>query len=176
MIKIGSGASLLPDSIRHNKNHGRLYCQFESCDSISVKVYSNIQIFFPENPFENVVCKISTILFRPQCFMWHSVIQWGGWGGFNIKTPSYQYRKSHYGDKTILRPSYLHNGISYAGKMTSLYWIRVLISMRWKPNGSQSSYIIWYTEHTSIICVTTVIQYIHPSIAHAWYNNPVIVS
>ena len=24
---------------------------------------------------------------------------------------------------TILRPSYLHNGISYAGEMTSLYWI-----------------------------------------------------
>ena len=27
------------------------------------------------------------------------------------------------GDKTILRPSYLHNGISYTGKMSSLYWI-----------------------------------------------------
>ena len=40
------------------------------------------------------------------------------------KMPSYQYRKSDCGDKTILRPSYLHNGISYTGKMTSLYWIR----------------------------------------------------
>ena len=37
---------------------------------------------------------------------------------------SYQYRKSYCGDKTILRPSYLHNGISYTGKTTSLYWIR----------------------------------------------------
>ena len=45
----------------------------------------------------------------------------GSW--FNIKVSSYQYRKSHCGDKTILRPSYLHNGISYTGKMTSLYWI-----------------------------------------------------
>ena len=45
-------------------------------------------------------------------------------GRFNIKMPSYRYRKSHCGDKTILRPSYLHNGISYTGKMTSLYWIR----------------------------------------------------
>ena len=36
---------------------------------------------------------------------------------------SYQYRKSHCGDKTILRLSYLHNGISYTGKTTSLYWI-----------------------------------------------------
>ena len=39
---------------------------------------------------------------------------------------SYQYRKSHCGDKTILQPYYLHNGISYTGKMASLYWIRVL--------------------------------------------------
>ena len=46
---------------------------------------------------------------------------------FNIKMTSYQYRKSHCEDKTILRPSYLHNGISYTGKTTSLYWIRALV-------------------------------------------------
>ena len=40
---------------------------------------------------------------------------------FNIKMSSYQYRKSRCGDKMILRPSYLHNGISYTGKTTS--WI-----------------------------------------------------
>ena len=39
----------------------------------------------------------------------------------------HQYRKSHCGDKTILRPSYLHNGISYTGK-TSLYWIGAQVS------------------------------------------------
>ena len=39
---------------------------------------------------------------------------------------SYQYSKTHCGDTTKLRPSYLHNGISYTGKMTSLYWIRAL--------------------------------------------------
>ena len=44
----------------------------------------------------------------------------GPW--FNIKMLSYQYRKSHCGDKTVVRSSYLHNGISYTGKMTSLYW------------------------------------------------------
>ena len=44
----------------------------------------------------------------------------GPW--FNIKM-SYQYRKYHCGDKTVIRSSYLHNGISYTGKMTSLYWI-----------------------------------------------------
>ena len=52
----------------------------------------------------------------------------GPW--FNIKMSSYQYRKSHCGDKTILRPSYLHNGISYTGKTTSLYWIGALISTK----------------------------------------------
>ena len=36
-------------------------------------------------------------------------------GCFNIKMSSYQYRESHCGD--------LHNGISYTGKMASLYWI-----------------------------------------------------
>ena len=52
---------------------------------------------------------------QPQCW-------WPGpW--FNIKISSYQYRKSHCGDKTVIRLSYLDNGISYTGKMTSLYWI-----------------------------------------------------
>ena len=37
----------------------------------------------------------------------------GPW--FNIKMPSYQYRKSHCGDKTVVRLSHLHNGISYTG-------------------------------------------------------------
>ena len=42
------------------------------------------------------------------------------------KMPSYQYSNFHCGDKTILRTSYLHNGISYTDKMASLYWIRAL--------------------------------------------------
>ena len=65
-------------------------------------------------------------------------------GWFNIKMPSYQHRKSHCGDKTILLPSYLHNGISYAGKMTSLYWIRALLSNR--PNRRLSDRILWCPE------------------------------
>ena len=60
---------------------------------------------------KRVRIKISTILKQP-----------GPW--FNIKMSSYQYRKSHCGDKTVVRSSYLHNEISYTGKMTSLYWIR----------------------------------------------------
>ena len=50
-------------------------------------------------------------------------------GWCNIKMSSYQYRKSHCGDKTILRPSYLHNRISCTGKMSSLYWIRAQYSI-----------------------------------------------
>ena len=41
----------------------------------------------------------------------------------------YLCRKSHCGDKTVVRSSYLHNGISYICKMSSLYWIRAL----WGP-------------------------------------------
>ena len=57
---------------------------------------------------------------RLRCFCY---VQWQSGPRFNIKTTSYQYRKSYCGDKTILLPSYLHNGISYTGKMSSLYWI-----------------------------------------------------
>ena len=51
------------------------------------------------------------------------------WPRFNIKMSSYQYRKSHCGDKTVVRSSYLYNGISYTGKMSSLYWIGAQATM-----------------------------------------------
>ena len=51
----------------------------------------------------------------------------GPW--FNINMSSYKYRKSHCGDKTILRPSYLHNWISYTGKTISLYRIGAQVPM-----------------------------------------------
>ena len=50
------------------------------------------------------------------------MVVWAPGSRFNIKM-SYQYRKSDCADKTILRLSYLHNGISYTCKTTSLYWI-----------------------------------------------------
>ena len=73
-----------------------------------------------------------TGLWRRQCHLFLAVSRWmwrksgrqhGELPRFNIKMPSYQYRKSHSGDKTVVRSSYLHNGISYTGKMASLYWI-----------------------------------------------------
>ena len=58
----------------------------------------------------------------------------GPW--FNIKMSSYQYRKSHCGDKTVVRSSYLDNGISYTGKMTSLYWFGPQVtSVTWPMIG-----------------------------------------
>ena len=36
---------------------------------------------------------------------------------------SYQYRKSHCGNKIMVKSSYLHNGNSYTDKTESLYWI-----------------------------------------------------
>ena len=64
-------------------------------------------------------------------------IEWIGPGGWiNIKMPSYQYRKSHCGNKTILWPSYLHNGISYTGKTTSLCWIGA--QLLWVYSASNS--------------------------------------
>ena len=54
---------------------------------------------------------------------------WTG-GRINIKMSSYQYKKSHCGDKTILRPSYLHIEISYTGKMLSSYWIGAQVVIR----------------------------------------------
>ena len=41
----------------------------------------------------------------------------------------YKDAVSHCGDKTVVRSSYLHNGISYTGKTASLYWIKDQVSM-----------------------------------------------
>ena len=66
---------------------------------------------------------------------------------FNIKISSYQYRNSHCRDKTILRPSYLHNGISYTGMMISLYWI----SAAFQYNDGLSMYMDFYHKHKTVL-------------------------
>ena len=45
---------------------------------------------------------------------------------------SYQYKKSHCWDSTVVISSYLHNGISYTGKTTSLYWINAQVLCLWR--------------------------------------------
>ena len=42
-------------------------------------------------------------------------------GWLNIKMPSYEYRKSHCGDKMILQLSYLHNGVFHILARCYLY-------------------------------------------------------
>ena len=76
----------------------------------------NCEIGFGQTRF----CKIWVYESFGGIFMSHQLP--GPW--FNTKMTSYQYRKSHCGDKTIFRPSYLHNGFSSTDKMTSLYWIK----------------------------------------------------
>ena len=84
-------------------------------------------------------------------------------GLLNIKMPSYQYRKSHCGDKTILRPSYLHNGISYTGKMTFLYWIRALLIFFIQ---GRSDWIIWTIEISSWFVAWPMMAWRHGKAFH----------
>ena len=88
-----------------------------------------------------VVCNFSAhtpmgknFKFSPHIITW-KLRDPGPW--FNIKMTSYQYRKFHCGDKTILRPSYLHNGISHTDKMTSLYWIKAQVLQAWSSQSSR---------------------------------------
>ena len=93
----------------------------------------------------------------------------GPW--FNIKMSSYQYRKSHCGDKTILRPSYLYNGISYTGKTTSLYWIRALLTMT-RP-AVASWYFMWHFECDIVIVGgPEKMHSFRKDKYHIWLNNP----
>ena len=72
----------------------------------------------------SVLCGCCTRLLFPMfvCSSWSAwkcqCCSAGSW--LNIKMLSYQDRKSHCGDKTVVRSSYLHNGISYTGKTASL--------------------------------------------------------
>ena len=108
--------------------------------------YSLILIRVLERNFENcfpirifLLKKVKFILQHKKKF-WNQKYTPRGW--FNIKMTSCQYRKSHCGDKTILRPSYLHNGI---GKMTSLYWIRA--------QGGGGGTLFSFPEETDLIMI-----------------------
>ena len=75
-------------------------------------------------------------------------------GRINIKMSSYQYKKSHCGDKTILRPSYLHNGIYYTGKMTYLYWIRAQET----TTAAGGTKFTWACRYSSLTAKLIVVQ------------------
>ena len=65
------------------------------------------------------------------------IFKWDPGPRFNIKVLPYRYRKSHCGDKMVVRSSYLHNGISYTGKIASLYWFSPLIPNQHCPKADQ---------------------------------------
>ena len=90
--------------------------------------YSCVSISLIRQQFANCTCTNYTNGLWMACqVIWNKQSEPGS--RFNIKVTSYQYRKSHSGDRTVLRQSYLHNGISCSGKMTSLYWIGVQTSL-----------------------------------------------
>ena len=64
----------------------------------------------------------------------------GPW--FNITMSSNQYRKSHCGYKTVIRSSYLHNGISYTGMIKSLYWTNPSSLLIFSANGF-TLWLVW---------------------------------
>ena len=73
----------------------------------------------------------------------------GPW--FNIKMLSYQYRKSHCGDKTVVSLSYIHNGISYTGKITYFYIAQIapLSYQGSHRTQTQTSEVRWL--HASVV-------------------------
>ena len=58
----------------------------------------------------------------------------------------YQYRKSHYGDKKVVKSSYINNGNSYKSKTTYLYWI--------KPLGAGRDSKSVFTEGVHVFIIT----------------------
>ena len=89
------------------------------------KVYYKISDSF-YGRYHNLSKSSGDTIMYVMCWL-HLLQEPGCW--FNIKMIAYEYRKSHCGDKTILRPSYLHNGIPYIGKTSSLYRIGTLSLM-----------------------------------------------
>ena len=52
------------------------------------------------------------------------------------------------GNSPVLRPSYLHNGVSYTGKMPPLYWIRAKVPLAHiGPHIAQFWFILIFTRH-----------------------------
>ena len=122
-------------------------------NNVQRNFYRNETIFIDKIAFENVVYQSGGLVVSAS-MCWHRYqhkymhkwitlcpgsIDYDAPGPqFNIKMSSYQYRKSHCGDKTVVRSSYFHNGISYTGKMSSLYWIGAqLVAAQWHRMATQ---------------------------------------
>ena len=58
---------------------------------------------------------------------------------------SYQYRKSHCGDKTVLWLSYLHNGISYTDNEIESQNANILLQENALENANSKMAVNWYS-------------------------------
>ena len=117
----------LGQSYDENKLFSTLKHVVKHC--ILIVKFSLLAVFYHHGLYYNFTIMISIFQVRSiqqavklgVCNIWYSSEMHlntkspGPW--FSIKMASYQCRKSHCGDKTVVRPSYLHNGISYTGKM-----------------------------------------------------------
>ena len=104
---------------------GNAWCIIEICKIYELEIHELVMFlwlgFLCTTPYNVIVGgAVVHVLY---------VFRSGPW--FNIKMSSYQYRKSHCGDKTVVRSSYLHNGISYTGKTTTFYWIGAQVFPSW---------------------------------------------
>ena len=76
-------------------------------------------------------------------------------GHYDIKMPSCQQRNSHYKDKMVLWPSYLHKGNPYL-ESQSLYWKGGTASLNWGTETSKtdschdSNFVIMLTSSAAI--------------------------
>ena len=68
--------------------------------------------------------------------------------GLSQKTSSFQYRNSHYKDKTVTRPSYLYNGNPIPGKTVFIMRQR-LDYIEWKRNWLCSQHCAFWWPRTS---------------------------
>ena len=117
-------------------------------------VYDTCESYFSSfmNNFESIYNESFPVMKTKRKYRNH--LPWltaGPW--FNIQMSSYKYRKSHCGEKTVLRSSYLHNGISYSGKMSSLYWISARVSKNLSDANTNCSEFPWN------ILIPTIIPY-----------------
>ena len=90
-----------------------------------------------------VACCHNSTLHQSSCVTNTDIQRWllGPGGSFSIKKSSYPHRKSHCGDKTILRSSYLHNGISYTGKTMYSYWNRARYLSSTQPSWCSGGWL-----------------------------------
>ena len=103
---------------------------------IKMSVYSTntfLKILCCPMPILNVMANWNLMSSLPEQQAWaHGIVstqflaKWvrGPW----VSIKMLEYRNPYWGDKTVVRSSYLHNWSFYTGKMAHLYWIR--------PSGS----------------------------------------